>query len=72
MFNKVYLLLNLFAGTRSFQEMTKEQSAAVADFCDRFALGQDTRNDWQRIANNQADLFGEPKQLDMVQKLLLS
>lgn len=72
MFNKVYVLLNLFAGTRSFQEMTKEQSAEVAEFCDRFALGQDTRNDWQRIADNQADLFGEPKQLDMVQKLLLS
>ncbi len=72
MFNKVYALLNLFAGTRNFQEMTKEQTAAVANFCDRFALGQDTRNDWQRIADNQALLFGEPKQLDMVQKLLLS
>lgn len=72
MFNKVYVLLNLFAGTRSFQEMTKEQSAAVAEFCDRFAIGHDTRNDWQRIADNQAELFGEQKQLDMVQKLLLS
>lgn len=72
MFHKVYELLNLFAGTRSFQEMTKEQSVAVADFCDRFVLGQDTRNDWQRITDNQIRLHGEPKQLDMVQKLLLS
>lgn len=72
MFNKVYVLLNLFAGSRSFQEMTKEQTADVAEFCDRFALGQDTRNDWQRIADNQAELFGEPPQLDMVQKLLLA
>ena len=72
MFNKVYQLINLFAGTHSFKEMSKEQAAQVADFCDRFALGHDTRNDWQRIADNQADLFGEPSQVDMVQKLLLS
>lgn len=71
-FSKVYLLVNLFAGSKSFKEMTKEQIAAVADFCDRFALGQDTRNDWQRIADNQAKLHGTPAQLDMVQKLLLS
>ena len=71
-FSKVYVLINLFAGTRSFQEMTKEQTAQVAEFCDRFALGNDTRNDWQRIADNQADLFGEPPQVDMVQKLLLT
>lgn len=71
-FSKVYVLINLFAGTRSFQEMTKEQTAQVAEFCDRFAIGNDTRNDWQRIADNQADLFGEPPQVDMVQKLLLT
>lgn len=71
-FSKAYVLVNLFAGTRCFKEMSKEQVAEVAEFCDRFALGQDTRNDWQRIANNQANLFGEPKQLDMVQKLLTS
>lgn len=71
-FSKVYVLINLFAGTRSFQEMTKEQTAQVAEFCDRFALGNDTRNDWQRIADNQADLFGEPQQVDMVQKLMLT
>lgn len=71
-FSKVYLLVNLFAGSKSFKDMTKEQTAAVADFCDRFALGQDTRNDWQRIADNQAKLHGTPAQLDMVQKLLLS
>ena len=71
-FNKAYALVNLFAGTRCFKDMSKEQVAEVAEFCDRFALGQDTRNDWQRIANNQADLFGEPRQLDMVQKLLIN
>lgn len=71
-FSRVYSLLNLFAGSRSFKEMTKEQTAAVADFCDRFALGQDTRNDWQRITDNQTKLHGTPAQLDMVQKLLLS
>lgn len=71
-FSRVYQLLNLFAGSTSFKEMTKEQIAAVADFCDRFALGQDTRNDWQRITDNQAKLHGTPAQLDMVQKLLLS
>lgn len=72
MFSKVYTLINLYAGTHSFQEMTKEQSALVADFCDRFALGQDTRNDWQRITDNKTRLHGESPQLDMVQKLLLS
>lgn len=71
-FSRVYSLLNLFAGSRSFKEMTKEQITAVAEFCDRFALGQDTRNDWQRITDNQAKLHGTPAQLDMVQKLLLS
>lgn len=72
MFSKVYAFLNLYAGSTSFQQMTKEQSAQVADFCDRFVLGQDTRNDWQRITDNQARLHGESPQLDMVQKLLLS
>lgn len=72
LFSKVYALVNLFAGSRSFKEMTKEQTAEVADFCDRFALGHDTRNDWQRIADNQAKLHGEQRQLDMVQRLLLS
>ena len=28
--------------------------------------------EWHRIADNQAELFGEPPQLDMVQKLLLA
>lgn len=70
-FNKVYTLINLYAGSRRFSEMTKEQSAEVADFCDRFAIGRDTRNDWQRITDNQTKLHGEPTQLDMVQKLLL-
>lgn len=72
MFNKVYTLLNLFAGSHCFKDMSKEQTAEVADFCDRFALGQDTRNDWQRITSNQAKLHGTPPQLDLVQKLLLS
>lgn len=72
MFNKVYALLNLFAGSRCFKDMSKQQTTEVADFCDRFALGQDTRNDWQRIINNEAKLHGTPPQLDMVQKLLLS
>lgn len=72
LFSKVYTLVNLYAGTHSFKEMTKEQVVDVGDFCDRFARGQDTRNDWQRIADNQADLFGEPAQVDLVQKLLLS
>jgi ORF6N domain len=72
MFSKVYAFLNLYAGSLSFREMTKAQSAEVADFCDRFMLGQDTRNDWQRITDNQAKLHGESPQLDMVQKLLLS
>lgn len=71
-FSKVYALLNLFAGSRSFKDMSKQQTTEVADFCDRFALGQDTRNDWQRIINNEAKLHGTPPQLDMVQKLLLS
>ncbi|WP_091453045.1 ORF6N domain-containing protein [Giesbergeria anulus] len=72
MFNKVYTLLNLFAGSYCFKDMSKEQTAEVADFCDRFALGQDTRNDWQRITSNQAKLHGTPPQLDMVEKLLFS
>jgi hypothetical protein len=71
-FSKVYALLNLYAGSRRFKDMTKEQAAELADFCDRFAVGQDTRNDWQRIVNNQARLHGLPVQVDMVQKLLLS
>ncbi|BEP34363.1 hypothetical protein GmRootV59_13370 [Variovorax sp. V59] len=71
-FSKAYVLINLFAGTRSFKEMSRGQSAEVADFCDRFALGQDTRNDWQRITDNQTKLYGTPQQLDMVQRLLLS
>lgn len=72
MFSKVYTLINLYAGSHNFQDMTKEQSAQVADFCDRFALGQDTRNDWQRITDNKTRMHGESPQLDMVQKLLLS
>lgn len=72
MFSKVYTLINLYAGSPNFQQMTKEQSAQVADFCDRFALGQDTRNDWQRITDNKTRMHGESPQLDMVQKLLLS
>lgn len=71
-FSKSYVLVNLFAGTRCFKDMSKEQVAEVAEFCDRFALGQDTRNDWQRITDNQTKLHGTPQQLDMVQKLLLS
>lgn len=71
-FSKVYALLNLYAGSRRFKDMSKEQAAELADFCDRFAVGQDTRNDWQRIVNNQARLHGLPVQVDMVQKLLLS
>lgn len=72
MFSKVYTLINLYAGSPNFKQMTKEQSAQVADFCDRFALGQDTRNDWQRITDNKTRMHGESPQLDMVQKLLLS
>ncbi|QMV72988.1 ORF6N domain-containing protein [Comamonas piscis] len=72
LFSKVYTLINLYTGVHHFREMTKEQAAEALEFCDRVAIGQDTRNDWQRIANNQRDLFGEPPQLDMVQKLLLS
>lgn len=71
-FSKVYSLMNLFAGSRCFKEMSKEQAAEVDDFCARFKLGHDTRNDWQRITDNQAKLHGTPAQLDMVQKLLLS
>lgn len=71
MFNRVYLLLNLFAGSRRFKEMTKEQVGELVEFCDRFAINQDTRADWQRIQENQVKLYGEPKQLDMVQKLLI-
>lgn len=72
LFSKVYALINLYAGAHNFKAMTKEQVAEVAEFCDRFAIGQDTRNDWQRIADNQSEMFGEPVQIDMVQKLLLS
>ena len=71
-FSKVYSLMNLFAGSRCFKEMSKEQAAEVDDFCARFKLGHDTRNDWQRITDNQSKLHGTPAQLDMVQKLLLS
>ncbi|WP_157076554.1 hypothetical protein [Castellaniella caeni] len=31
-----------------------------------------TRADWQRIVDNQEKLYGKPKQLDMVQRLLIS
>jgi hypothetical protein len=72
LFSKVYVLINTFAGTHHFKDMTKAQTAEVIDFCDRFASGQDTRNDWQRITDNQTKLHGAPPQLDMVQKLLLS
>ncbi|WP_447916187.1 ORF6N domain-containing protein [Delftia acidovorans] len=71
-FSTIYRFMNLFAGSRSFRQMTKAQSVEVADFCDRFMLSQDTRNDWQRITDNQARLHGESPQQDMVQKLLLS
>lgn len=72
MFSKVYTFLNLYAGSRNFSGMTKAQTAEVSDFCDRFVLGQDTRNDWQRITDNEIKLHGTSPQLDMVQKLLLS
>lgn len=71
-FSKAYELVNLFAGTLHFKEMSKEQVAEVAEFCRRFAIGKDTRSDWQRITDNQSKLHGTPPQLDMVQKLLLS
>lgn len=71
MFSKVYLLLNLFAGSRRFKDMTKEQVSEVIDFCDRFAVSQDTRADWRRIQENQVKLHGEQRQLDMVQQLLI-
>lgn len=71
-FSKAYELVNLFAGTLHFKEMSKEQVAEVAEFCRRFAIGKDTRSDWQRITDNQTKLHGTPPQLDMVQKLLLS
>ena len=71
-FNKVYALVTLFAGVRRFKEMTKDQSSEVADFCLRFTEGRDTRNDWQRITDNQIRMHGAPRQLDMVQRLLLS
>lgn len=70
LFSKVYLLLNLFAGSKRFKEMTKEQVDEVASFCDRFAIGLDTRADWQRIRRNQQKLHGEPQQLDFVNQLL--
>jgi hypothetical protein len=72
LFSKVYMLINLFAGSRSLKDLTPDQIPELLDFCDRFALGQDTRNDWQRITDNQARMYGAPAQLDMVQKLLLS
>lgn len=71
-FNKVYALVNLFAGVRRFKEMTKDQSSEAADFCLRFTEGRDTRNDWHRITDNQIRMHGAPRQLDMVQRLLLS
>ncbi|WP_427183617.1 ORF6N domain-containing protein [Bordetella bronchialis] len=70
LFSKVYMLLNLFAGSRRFKDMTKQQVSEVIEFADRFAIGQDTRADWQRIQNNQMLLFGEPRQKDLVQMLL--
>ena len=70
LFSKVYLLLNLFAGSKRFKEMTREQVDEVASFCDRFAIGLDTRADWQRIKANQQRLHGEPKQLDFISELL--
>lgn len=72
LFSKVYMLINLFAGSRSLKDLTPDQIPELLDFCDRFALGQDTRNDWQRITDNQTRMYGAPAQLDMVQKLLLS
>jgi len=71
-FSKAYELVNLFAGTLHFKEMSKEQVAEVAEFCRRFSIGKDTRSDWQRITDNQSKLHGTPAQLDMVQKLLLT
>lgn len=71
-FSKVYTLINTFAGCVRFAEMTKEQAVEADEFCGRFAKGQETRNDWQRITDNQTKLHGTPPQLDMVQKLLLS
>lgn len=70
LFSKVYLLLNLFAGSKRFKEMTREQVDEVASFCDRFTIGLDTRADWQRIKANQQRLHGEPKQLDFISELL--
>ncbi|ANN71557.1 ORF6N domain-containing protein [Bordetella bronchialis] len=70
LFSKVYMLLNLFAGSRRFKDMTKQQVSEVIEFADRFAIGQDTRSDWQRIQDNQMLLFGEPRQKDLVQMLL--
>ncbi|MDR0215908.1 MAG: ORF6N domain-containing protein [Comamonas sp.] len=71
-FSKVYSLVNLFAGSGNFKNMTREQVADVLDFCDRYALGQDTRNDWQRITDNYTKLHGTPPQQDFIQMLLLS
>ena len=70
LFSKVYLFLNLFAGSKRFKEMTKDQASEVIEFADRFAIGQDTRKDWRRIQENQAKLHGEPIQVDFVNKLL--
>lgn len=71
LFSRVYLLVNLFAGSKRFKEMTKDQLPEVLEFCDRFAVGQDTRSDWQRIVDNQERMYGAQKQIDMVQQLLI-
>ena len=71
-FSKAYILINLYAGSRCFGEMTKGQAADAVGFCCRYALGRDTRNDWKRITDNQVMLYGPQQQLDLVQKLLLS
>lgn len=70
LFSRVYLLLNLFAGAHRFKEMTKEQVSDVIAFCDRFAVGQDTRQDWLRIHQNQVLLYGEPIQLDFISEMI--
>ena len=70
LFSKVYLFLNLFAGSKRFKDMTKEQASEVIEFADRFAIGQDTGNDWRRIQENQIKLHGEPIQPDWVNRLL--
>lgn len=69
-FGKVYSLVNWFADSTNFNSMTKAQVSEVLGFCDRYATGRDTRNDWQRIADNHAKLHGTPPQLDFIQMLL--